>query len=192
MGNFQGGNNNRGGGFRGGNGGGGRSNFRGGDREVTMHKTTCDECKKSCEVPFRPSGDKPVYCSDCFSTKRDDGNRGGNRNFDNKTPRRDFNDRPNNSSTQQPIFSKVVGSSDETKKQLAEINTKLDRLINAIEKLSQPKAEVKPVVKVLPVVVKKVEIKKAPTLKAVVKKAIETKAPAKKVVVKKVITKKKK
>ena len=55
MGNFQGGGN-RGGGFRGGNGGGGRPNFggnRGGDRgPVSMHKAVCDECHKSCEVPF--------------------------------------------------------------------------------------------------------------------------------------------
>ncbi len=191
MGNFQGGNNG-GGGYRGGNGGG-RSNFRGGDREVTMHKATCDECKKGCEVPFRPSGDKPVYCSDCFSSKRNDENRGGDRNFDNRAPKRDFNNnRSNNTSNQQPVFSKIVGSSDETKKLLAEMNTKLDRLINAIEKLSQPKMEVKPVAKIAPVVVKKVEVKKTPTLNTIVKKAIASKTPIKKVVAKKVITKKKK
>jgi len=31
-----------------------------------MHTATCAECGKSCEVPFRPTGNKPVYCSDCF------------------------------------------------------------------------------------------------------------------------------
>jgi CxxC-x17-CxxC domain-containing protein len=31
-----------------------------------MFRATCDNCHQSCEVPFRPSGDKPVYCSDCF------------------------------------------------------------------------------------------------------------------------------
>ena len=31
-----------------------------------MFETTCDKCKRKCEVPFRPSGEKPVYCSDCF------------------------------------------------------------------------------------------------------------------------------
>ena len=31
-----------------------------------MFETTCDKCKRRCEVPFRPSGEKPVYCSDCF------------------------------------------------------------------------------------------------------------------------------
>ena len=33
---------------------------------VEMFEVTCDKCKKRCEVPFRPSGEKPVYCSDCF------------------------------------------------------------------------------------------------------------------------------
>lgn len=32
----------------------------------SMHEATCDKCGKRCEVPFRPSGSKPVYCSDCF------------------------------------------------------------------------------------------------------------------------------
>ncbi|MBP2636665.1 MAG: CxxC-x17-CxxC domain protein [Firmicutes bacterium] len=32
-----------------------------------MHAVTCSECGKETEVPFRPSGDRPVYCRDCFS-----------------------------------------------------------------------------------------------------------------------------
>lgn len=35
-------------------------------RDSEMHMVTCDKCKKKCEVPFKPTGDKPVYCSDCF------------------------------------------------------------------------------------------------------------------------------
>jgi len=31
-----------------------------------MHKAVCAECKKDTEVPFKPSGDRPVYCKDCF------------------------------------------------------------------------------------------------------------------------------
>ena len=52
----------RGGGSRGG-GFGGRRNF--GPRE--MHKATCDECKKECEVPFKPTEGKPVYCKECYA-----------------------------------------------------------------------------------------------------------------------------
>jgi len=174
MGNFQGGGERRGG-FRGGNGGGNRGGgFRGGngggrDREVSMHKAVCDECHKSCEVPFRPSGDKPVYCSDCFSSKREGEDRAPRRDFGDRGPKRDFS-RP------APSFAKPIVSNDDTSKKLTDISTKLDRLISAIEKLAQPKvAEVaKPVAKV--------EAKKAPVAKA----------PVKKVIAKKVVTKKKK
>jgi len=32
-----------------------------------MYPATCAECGKDTEVPFQPRGDKPVYCSDCYS-----------------------------------------------------------------------------------------------------------------------------
>ena len=35
-----------------------------------MHKAVCSECGKDCEVPFKPTGDKPIFCSDCFRNKR--------------------------------------------------------------------------------------------------------------------------
>ncbi len=47
-------------------GGGFRSNF--GPRE--MHKVTCSECGRECEVPFKPTEGKPVYCKECYSKKR--------------------------------------------------------------------------------------------------------------------------
>ena len=31
-----------------------------------MHPAVCAECGKDTTVPFRPRGDRPVYCSDCF------------------------------------------------------------------------------------------------------------------------------
>ena len=53
----------RGGGFGGGRGGGGfRRDF--GPRE--MHKATCADCKQDCEVPFKPTEGKPVYCKECY------------------------------------------------------------------------------------------------------------------------------
>ncbi|MCH8022412.1 MAG: DNA-directed RNA polymerase [Thaumarchaeota archaeon] len=42
--------------------------FERGERE--MHKITCSDCGKEAEVPFKPSGDRPVYCKDCFSKRR--------------------------------------------------------------------------------------------------------------------------
>jgi CxxC-x17-CxxC domain-containing protein len=32
-----------------------------------LHKAVCAKCGQQCEVPFRPSTDKPVYCRECFS-----------------------------------------------------------------------------------------------------------------------------
>ncbi|MBI2630329.1 hypothetical protein HYW76_04465 [Candidatus Pacearchaeota archaeon] len=97
--------------------GGGRSE-RGGFRRdsgrferkpLEMHDATCSKCGKECQVPFRPSGSKPVLCSDCFrqtgSSDRSFSPRGGDR------------------SSQSGISSK----------QLSEINAKLDKIIKALE-----------------------------------------------------------
>lgn len=35
----------------------------------------CDSCGKTCGVPFRPNGKKPVLCSLCFSKGAEGGNR---------------------------------------------------------------------------------------------------------------------
>ncbi len=42
--------------------------FGGGARE--MHPVVCDQRGVDTTVPFVPRGDKPVYCSDCFSKMR--------------------------------------------------------------------------------------------------------------------------
>jgi len=55
-----------------GQGGRGGSSYGGGgsrpDRQ--MHSATCAQCGKEALVPFVPSGDKPVYCRDCFESRR--------------------------------------------------------------------------------------------------------------------------
>lgn len=62
-------NNRPGGGFR--PGGRPRFNDRGSSRgPVEMHKAICDNCRMECEVPFRPTSGKPVFCSNCFENKR--------------------------------------------------------------------------------------------------------------------------
>ena len=51
--------------------GGGYSSSGGSDggyqrAEREMFSATCSSCGREARVPFRPSGAKPVYCSDCF------------------------------------------------------------------------------------------------------------------------------
>ena len=41
-----------------------------------MFSATCSSCGKEAQVPFQPSNDKPVYCSDCFQ-QRGGNSRGG-------------------------------------------------------------------------------------------------------------------
>ncbi len=48
------------------NRGGGGFN-RGPRPQREMFPAICANCGAETEVPFRPSGDRPVYCFDCFS-----------------------------------------------------------------------------------------------------------------------------
>lgn len=85
----------------------------GGDR--TMFNTVCSKCGNDCEVPFRPTGGKPVYCSSCFEKM-------GNQRTDSDRPSRFFdrsNERPQ--------------SFDSNKGQFDAINQKLDRIIKLLE-----------------------------------------------------------
>lgn len=65
---------NRGGGFNRGGGGFNRGGgFGGGNfdrRPREMHKTTCAKCKKECEVPFKPTEGRDVFCKDCFENQK--------------------------------------------------------------------------------------------------------------------------
>lgn len=45
---------------------------RGRDGRV-LHKAVCADCRKDCEVPFKPSGERPVYCKECFSKRKGGG-----------------------------------------------------------------------------------------------------------------------
>lgn len=45
--------------------GGGRSHV-----SKEMHSATCSSCGKEALVPFQPTGDKPIYCQDCFQSRR--------------------------------------------------------------------------------------------------------------------------
>ena len=48
---------------------------KGGPRE--MHEAVCGDCGNVAKVPFKPTGDKPVYCSDCFPAHRGEAGGGG-------------------------------------------------------------------------------------------------------------------
>lgn len=87
---------------------------RGGDRQ--MFRATCSKCGKDCEVPFKPSGSKPVFCSDCFEKN----NRGSDsRSFGDRVPRRSNFEV---SGSEQP----------QNRDQLNAINAKLDKILSIL------------------------------------------------------------
>lgn len=170
----------------------GREDRRGG--QMTMHKAVCSECGNACEVPFRPSSDKPVFCNDCFAAKRVTNDRGSKERYV-SNPRREFNEPRENREERQPREQRqefarpaqvATVNSEETKKQFSEILNRLDKLTQVLEMSLAKKAEPAPVV--VKEVKKVVEVKKP-----VVAKKVEAKKPAaKKVPAKKVVAKKKK
>lgn len=121
-------NNKFGGGNRGGDRGGlrGGGNFGkrdfGGQRE--MFDAVCAKCNKPCQVPFRPNGERPVYCRDCFGDNKPQGQ---SNNF---SPRSDF---PRREFNTPPVSKTNDAAHVDIKRQLDAINAKLDRLIQKIE-----------------------------------------------------------
>ena len=55
-------------------GGGGNSYGGGGssyDRPPRqLYDAVCADCGKTAQVPFQPTGSRPVYCNDCFRARR--------------------------------------------------------------------------------------------------------------------------
>ena len=54
----------------------GRGSRYGGGRDrkpLEMTTVTCSDCGNKCEVPFKPTSNKPVFCSECFEKKGNGG-----------------------------------------------------------------------------------------------------------------------
>jgi CxxC-x17-CxxC domain-containing protein len=148
-----------------------RNDFgRGGGRDSgprEMYRSVCSACHKSCEVPFRPTGEKPVYCSDCFGSKSQDRGQRNDRNYGgNDRGRRDDRGSGNrerrDTRGRESFFSKEISPTHSfapkienenmvsIKKQLDSLHAKMDMLLsflspkaNTIE--SQEKEEIKKV-----------------------------------------------
>lgn len=104
----------------------GRRDFGARSNDRQMFDAVCSNCGKDCQVPFRPTGDKPVYCSDCFEKMGGRNERGSSdrSRFDDRKPREDQN-----------------------KAQFEALNTKLDKIIDLLEPKNIETVMPNPVVK---------------------------------------------
>ncbi len=41
-------------------------------RPAMMHKATCSQCGKDCQLPFKPNGNRAVFCSTCFEGQKNE------------------------------------------------------------------------------------------------------------------------
>ena len=198
---------------RGGNFGGGRDfGKRGGGRSESF-RAVCDACGQSCEVPFKPTGDKPIYCSDCFQGKRGDSPRRERSGFGNDRSSRQMHSAicdacgqkcevPFRPTGDKPIycdscFEKNKGGSGsmrgasgdgKMKDQLDALNAKMDKILQILEGGSNKKVESKiedPEVVLDLTPKKKAEPKKTLKKSAKVEKATTKKTPVKKSAAKK-------
>lgn len=82
-----------------------------------MHRAVCSNCGKNCEVPFEPTGNKPVYCNECFKKNSP---RADSRKFQDRGPRRPDFERRNESRPQNNV-------------QFEMINRKLDEMMQILK-----------------------------------------------------------
>ncbi|HVT00752.1 MAG TPA: CxxC-x17-CxxC domain-containing protein [Patescibacteria group bacterium] len=114
---------NRGGGHF--SGGGRRDDRR---ERPQMFPATCSNCGKACEVPFRPTGDKPVLCRDCFRQN------GGPRERRDDRPR--FEPRHDGPPPPPPFPPHI-------KEELDSINQKVDKILDILLAATEMPEEIK-------------------------------------------------
>ena len=104
--------------------GGGRSfgkrNFGGNRDKKSLQKydAICNNCGKECQLPFKPTGERPVYCRECFAEM---GGGDTNRSYG--------RDNRGQSLFQKPKESKQTSV---TPEQFTQLNAKLDRILQLL------------------------------------------------------------
>ena len=86
-----------------------------------LHTARCDKCGEMCEVPFKPTNNKPVYCRDCFTQRNE------SPNFE-KFDRFESGSRRNDSARS----AAAAAPDNTTKKAIAQINKKLDKILTLL------------------------------------------------------------
>jgi CxxC-x17-CxxC domain-containing protein len=187
-------------------------------RNVNMHKAICSECGAKCELPFKPTGDKPVFCSNCFGSRGQSSRPGGRDSVHSHFQEKRMHSAicadcgaqcevPFRPTAGKPIYCKNCfrkGDStpgrapDQFRDQLEMVNAKLDAILKLLKPvLSTTKARAeqvtsKPKVSKLQEVSKPAAKKTASPIKAVKKKAEAKKTVAKKATSKPGVSKAKK
>jgi CxxC-x17-CxxC domain-containing protein len=82
-----------------------------------MYSAVCAKCGKECQVPFKPTGERPIFCNDCFD--RDTGGSEHRRSDDRGSRSRYENHSRGNDTAK-------------TNDQFNTLNAKLDKIISLL------------------------------------------------------------
>jgi len=94
------------------------------DRESReMFRATCSNCGNQCEVPFRPTGEKPVLCSTCFNVNRQHDHR------DQRGDRHSFGGNRQDRFESGRARERGGAMSEDLARKLDQLNKKLDRIL---------------------------------------------------------------
>ncbi|MDP1689023.1 MAG: hypothetical protein Q8L47_02745 [bacterium] len=159
-----------------GGGGGGRDRGNNRDRRSPeLFQAVCAECKKQCQVPFRPSQDKPVYCRDCFGKQRyvpgrnsngQDGNprtqRAEQSSYDGPRPeiRRDF--APERESQTEYVKPQSNEGIEALARQISTLDSKLNRILEMLVKKEVKQSVITPIAKEVAQIIKAAKPKASP------------------------------
>lgn len=92
-----------------------------------LHEAICDKCGQKCDLPFEPTGNKPIYCRSCFRENQNSGERFEQRN----KPHDRFEKRESRSSNR--FEEDDQSGQDPSKDSLDRINRKLDKIMKALK-----------------------------------------------------------
>lgn len=85
------------------------------DTGFQLYHAVCDKCGRDCDIPFKPTGNKPVYCRSCFKAGASESN-----NFDRRVESRER-------------FEPRASTQNVTPEDIEKINRKLDKIMKALK-----------------------------------------------------------
>ena len=109
-----------------------RSDSRSSDRPRTedrqMYDATCSNCGDKCQIPFRPTQGRDVFCSRCFDMQSGSDSRGADRRPERKSFDRPTQDRDDNRGR--------INDAPNYKAQFEALNAKMDRILSLLSPAS--------------------------------------------------------
>lgn len=163
-------------------------------KDMTLYSATCTTCGKSCEVPFRPDGKKPVLCRDCFANKNASPTNGAGSNRDRFTPNEMIGRNAERPFTPKPAAPSIsVAQFDALVTQVSSLEIKVNRILEILQNDAGIVAAIPPELGDVPpseVLAAPTKLRKPKKVTPAIKKAAAKKKVAKKAAVAKKSAKK--